>query len=52
MPVSPWSARRGTLNPPQADQVVVLDMPCAYSLHVLSADEQITCDIVTGQRPN
>jgi ferrous iron transport protein B len=32
--------------------VVVLDLPGAYSLNALSADEQITRDIVTGRRPN
>ncbi|MBK1684507.1 ferrous iron transporter B [Rhodoferax fermentans] len=44
--------KEGHLETASGRQVVVLDLPGAYSLNALSADEQITCDIVTGQRPN
>jgi ferrous iron transport protein B len=44
--------KEGRLETASGRQVVVLDLPGAYSLNALSADEQITCDIVTGQRPS
>jgi len=44
--------KEGMLETASGRQVVVLDLPGAYSLNALSADEQITCDIVTGQRSN
>ena len=44
--------KEGHLETASGRQVAVLDLPGAYSLNALSADEQITCDIVTGQRPN
>ena len=44
--------KEGRLETASGRQVMVLDLPGAYSLNALSADEQITCDIVTGQRPH
>ncbi len=44
--------KEGHLQTASGRSVVVLDLPGAYSLNPLSADEQITRDIVTGQRPN
>jgi len=44
--------KEGMLETASGRQVVVLDLPGAYSLNALSADEQITCDIVTGHQPN
>ena len=42
--------KEGHLETASGRKVVVLDLPGAYSLNALSADEQITCDIVTGHR--
>ena len=44
--------KEGQLQTASSRRVVVLDLPGAYSLNALSADEQITRDIVTGQRAN
>ena len=44
--------KEGHLQTASGRRVVVLDLPGAYSLNALSADEQITRDIVTGQRAN
>jgi ferrous iron transport protein B len=44
--------KEGHLLTASGRAVVVLDLPGAYSLNALSADEQITRDIVTGSRPN
>jgi ferrous iron transport protein B len=43
--------KEGELHTPLGRKVVVLDLPGAYSLNPLSADEAVTRDIVTGQRP-
>jgi ferrous iron transport protein B len=43
--------KEGTLTTPQGRQVMVLDLPGAYSLTAMSADEAVTRDIITGQRP-
>jgi ferrous iron transport protein B len=40
----------GTLHTPSGRLVEVLDLPGAYSLNAISADESVTRDIVTGQR--
>ncbi|HEY0201243.1 MAG TPA: ferrous iron transporter B [Burkholderiaceae bacterium] len=40
----------GRLVTPAGRQVQVLDLPGAYSLNAISADEEITRDVVTGQR--
>ncbi len=42
--------KQGLLVTQSGKRVVVLDLPGAYSLNALSADEAITRDIVTGQR--
>ncbi len=42
--------KEGTLTTPGGRVVRVLDLPGAYSLNALSADEAITRDIVTGRR--
>ncbi|MDR3369389.1 ferrous iron transporter B [Rhodoferax sp.] len=42
--------KEGQLETASGRQVVVLDLPGAYSLNAMSADEQVTCDIVTGNR--
>jgi len=42
--------KEGQLHTASGRAVVVLDLPGAYSLNALSADEQITQDIVTGRR--
>src|SRR5450830_959816 len=44
--------KEGLLHTATRRQVVVLDLPGAYSLNAMSADEQITRDIVTGRRPD
>ena len=44
--------KEGHLRTASGREIVVLDLPGAYSLNALSADEQITRDIVTGSRPN
>jgi ferrous iron transport protein B len=41
--------KEGTLRTPSGRRVFVLDLPGAYSLNALSADEAVTRDIVTGQ---
>ena len=42
--------KEGRLLVPGGRSVTVLDLPGAYSLQAMSADEEITRDIVTGQR--
>jgi ferrous iron transport protein B len=42
--------KEGQLVTPSGRRVRVLDLPGAYSLNALSADEAITRDLVTGQR--
>lgn len=42
--------KEGQLQTASHRRVQVLDLPGAYSLNALSADEQITRDVVTGQR--
>jgi ferrous iron transport protein B len=44
--------KEGHLQTVSGRKVVVLDLPGTYSLNPMSADEQITRDIVTGNRPN
>jgi len=44
--------KEGQLHTVAGRQITVLDLPGAYSLNPMSADEQITRDIVTGHRPN
>jgi ferrous iron transport protein B len=44
--------KEGELQTPQGKRVLVLDLPGAYSLNALSADEAVTRDVVTGQRTN
>ncbi len=44
--------KEGQLITGSGRRVVVLDLPGAYSLNAMSADEAVTRDIVTGQRPN
>src|SRR3982751_353080 len=41
--------KEGTLRTPTGRRVFVLDLPGAYSLNALSADEAVTRDIVTGK---
>ncbi|WP_295855968.1 ferrous iron transporter B [uncultured Xylophilus sp.] len=41
----------GRLRTGSGRQVYVLDLPGAYSLNAMSADEAVTRDIVTGRRP-
>ncbi len=41
--------KEGTLSTPSGRRVFVLDLPGAYSLNALSADEAVTRDVVTGQ---
>ncbi|HYP70874.1 MAG TPA: ferrous iron transporter B [Variovorax sp.] len=41
--------KEGTLRTPSGRRVFVLDLPGAYSLNALSADEAVTRDVVTGQ---
>ena len=41
----------GLLKTPSGRRIEVLDLPGAYSLNALSADEAVTRDIVTGRRP-
>ena len=43
--------KEGTLVTAAGRRVFVLDLPGAYSLNAMSADEAVTRDIVTGQRP-
>ncbi|MBH1966224.1 MAG: ferrous iron transporter B [Comamonadaceae bacterium] len=42
--------KEGRLTASSGRQVTVLDLPGAYSLHAMSVDEEVTRDIVTGQR--
>ena len=42
--------KEGTLRTPSGRRVFVLDLPGAYSLNALSADEAVTRDVVTGRR--
>ncbi|MDR0273742.1 MAG: ferrous iron transporter B [Burkholderiaceae bacterium] len=42
--------KEGRMRLPGGREAVVLDLPGAYSLNALSADEEITCEVVTGQR--
>ncbi|SFM08339.1 ferrous iron transporter B [Variovorax sp. OV329] len=41
--------KEGILRTPSGRRVFVLDLPGAYSLNALSADEAVTRDVVTGQ---
>ena len=41
--------KEGLLRTPTGRRVFVLDLPGAYSLNALSADEAVTRDVVTGQ---
>ncbi|MBO9515107.1 MAG: ferrous iron transporter B [Variovorax sp.] len=41
--------KEGTLRTASGRRVFVLDLPGAYSLNALSADEAVTRDVVTGQ---
>ncbi|RYF73862.1 MAG: ferrous iron transporter B, partial [Comamonadaceae bacterium] len=41
--------KEGTLRTPSGRRVFVLDLPGAYSLNALSADEAVTRDVVTGR---
>src|SRR6478735_7564171 len=41
--------KEGLLRTPSGRRVFVLDLPGAYSLNALSADEAVTRDVVTGQ---
>jgi len=41
--------KEGLLRTPSGRKVFVLDLPGAYSLNALSADEAVTRDVVTGQ---
>ena len=43
--------KEGQLHTASGRLITVLDLPGAYSLNAMSADEQITRDIVTGHRP-
>ncbi|HOE40668.1 MAG TPA: ferrous iron transporter B [Rhodoferax sp.] len=43
--------KEGQLRTASGRLITVLDLPGAYSLNAMSADEQITRDIVTGHRP-
>lgn len=42
--------KEGVLRTPSGRQLRVLDLPGAYSLNALSADEGVTRDVVTGKR--
>ena len=42
--------KEGLLTTPSGQRVRVLDLPGAYSLNALSADEAVTRDVITGQR--
>lgn len=42
--------KQGVVVTPAGRRVVVLDLPGAYSLNALSADEAVTRDVVTGHR--
>lgn len=42
--------KEGLLTTPSGHPVRVLDLPGAYSLNALSADEAVTRDVITGQR--
>lgn len=42
--------KEGNFQTPSGRQVVVLDLPGAYSLNAISADEQVAHDVVTGSR--
>ncbi|WP_372657970.1 ferrous iron transporter B [Hydrogenophaga sp.] len=42
--------KEGELHTPLGKKVLVLDLPGAYSLNALSADEAVTRDVVTGNR--
>src|SRR5688572_19073118 len=41
--------KEGTLRTASGRRVFVLDLPGAYSLNALSADEAVTRDVVTGK---
>lgn len=43
--------KAGYFRTPAGRPVEVLDLPGAYSLHAISADEAVTRDIVTGREP-
>jgi len=42
--------KEGELRTPSGRSVAVLDLPGAYSLNPLSADEAVTRDVITGKR--
>jgi ferrous iron transport protein B len=42
--------KEGRIHLPSGRDVLVLDLPGAYSLNALSVDEEITRDVVTGRR--
>ena len=42
--------KEGQLHTASGRRVTVLDLPGAYSLNAMSADEQVTCEVVTGHR--
>ncbi|MFZ4623484.1 MAG: ferrous iron transporter B [Rhodoferax sp.] len=42
--------KEGQLHTASGRSVTVLDLPGAYSLNAMSADEQVTCEVVTGHR--
>jgi ferrous iron transport protein B len=42
--------KQGLVKLPGGAQVSVLDLPGAYSLNAMSADEAVTRDVITGQR--
>jgi ferrous iron transport protein B len=44
--------KEGHLDTASGRRVQVLDLPGAYSLNALSADEAVTRDVVTGRRPH
>ena len=44
--------KEGHLDTASGLRVQVLDLPGAYSLNALSADEAVTRDVVTGRRPH
>jgi ferrous iron transport protein B len=44
--------KEGVVQTPSGRKVMVLDLPGAYSLNPLSADEAVTRDVVTGQHPD
>ena len=41
--------KEGRFSTPDGQRIRLLDLPGAYSLHPRSPDEQVTCDVLTGQ---